>query len=397
MGNLRSKEPKTPLPRGIVLVRGRYRVRMGFEGKIYSIGVFDTLTDAKAAQHAAKADAARGVFVPPSERRAAAKAEQEHDEARAMTLRQWSETWLAQLEANPDRSQATVLSYRSVLRNHVWPALGDVPLVELTTKQVADHLGLLASQPSKRHPKARVNGVTPNVVIALRSCINAAVKAKVGGLESFTFPDAPKHRRVRPEDVHGDVATPDEVSAMTEAMPEHLRIAIPLAAWCALRLGEILGLERRDLEHLDDPGRAVLHVRRQFNVKANEVTPPKADSGRSIAIPRALLPALRAHLETYTHAGRTSPVLAGSLGQRVSQTTLDRHWRAAREHAGRTGFHFHNLRHTGLSKYAEQGATLAELLHRGGHTDVSVALRYQHATAQRDRALTERLSEEIVT
>ncbi len=60
-----------------------------------------------------------------------------------------------------------------------------------------------------------------------------------------------------------------------------------------------------------------------------------------------------------------------------------------REGAGgptRPGFHFHNLRHTGLSKDAEQEATLAELLHRGGHTDVTVALRYQHATAQRDRA-----------
>ena len=30
-----------------------------------------------------------------------------------------------------------------------------------------------------------------------------------------------------------------------------------------------------------------------------------------------------------------------------------------------------------------------------GHTDVTVALRYQHATAQRDRALTELLSREI--
>lgn len=184
---------------------------------------------------------------------------------------------------------------------------------------------------------------------------------------------------------------------MTEAMPERLRIALPLAAWCALRLGEVLGLERRDLEHLEDRERAVLHVRRQFNVKANAITPPKADSTRTIAIPAALLPALRHHLDKYTPAARTAPVLAGPRGQRVSQTTLDRHWRAAREEAGRHGFHFHNLRHTGLSKYAEQGATLAELLHRGGHTDVTVALRYQHATAERDRALTERLSREIAT
>ncbi|WP_194164910.1 hypothetical protein [Pseudactinotalea sp. HY160] len=36
---------------------------------------------------------------------------------------------------------------------------------------------------------------------------------------------------------------------------------------------------------------------------------------------------------------------------------------------------------------------LAELLRRGGYTDVSVARRYQHATAERDRALTKRLAE----
>ena len=67
----------------------------------------------------------------------------------------------------------------------------------------------------------------------------------------------------------------------------------------------------------------------------------------------------------------------------------------ARDKAGRPGFHFHSLRHTGLSAYAVQGATLAELLYRGGHTDVTVALRYQHASAARDRALTKRLSQQI--
>lgn len=395
MGNLSVKEPAKRLPRGIVRFRNRYRVRMDYQGKTHSLGVFDTITDAKAALSIAKADAARGIFVPPSSRRADQKAQEEKVEAEAITLREWSETWLAQLEANPDRSQATVVSYRSVLRNHVWPELGDVRLRDLTTARVADHLGLLASRPSKRHPRAKVNGVAPNVVIALRSCLNAAVKAKAGGLESFTFPDAPKHRRVRPEDEHGDVATPEEVKAMGDAMPEHLRIAVPLAAWCALRLGEVLGLERRDLEYLEDPDRAVLHVRRQFNVKANDLTPPKADSARTIAVPAALLPALREHLDRYTPASRTGPVLAGAEGRRISQTTLDRHWRAARSAAGRPGFHFHNLRHTGLSAYAVQGATLAELLHRGGHTDVSVALRYQHATAARDRALTSLLSRDI--
>lgn len=383
------------LPRGITRYRGRYRVRMAHEGRTNALGMFETLTDAKAALDIARGDAARGRFVPPAERRAAREAEAVRAENEALTLQAWSETWLSGLEANPERSRATVVSYRSVLQNHVLPELGEIRLVELTTERVADHLATLASRPSERHPAARVNGVAPNVVIVLRSMLNAAVKAKAGGLRSFEFPAATKHRRVRPEDEQGDVATPEEVKAFTEAMPEHLQIAVPLAAWCALRIGEALGLQRRDLEHLDDPRRAVLHVRRQWNIKAHTLTPPKAGSVRSIAIPAALLPPLRQHLETFTPSQRTAPVLAGLRGARVSQSALDRAWRAARESAGRPTLHFHNLRHTGLSKYAEQGATLAELLHRGGHTDVTVALRYQHATAERDRALTDRLSKEI--
>ncbi|WP_158288594.1 tyrosine-type recombinase/integrase [Ornithinimicrobium flavum] len=368
---------------------------MNHEGRTVPLGMFDTLMDARAALSIARADAARGIFVPPAQHRAARKAEAEQAVAEGMTLREWSEKWLAALEANPDRSKGTIVAYRSVLKNHVLPQLGDVRLIDLTTDLVAEHLAALARLPSKRHAGARRNGIAPNSAIVLRSCINAAVKARAGGLQTFSFPEVPKHRRVRPEDAQGDVATPDEVRALTEAMPEHLRIAVPLAAWCALRMGEVLGLQRRDLEHLEDPDRATLHVRRQWNSQAGALTPPKADSARSIAIPAALLPDLAHHLDTFTGPQAADPVVCGPRGTRVSQSTLDRHWREARDKAGRPGFHFHSLRHTGLSAYAVQGATLAELLYRGGHTDVTVALRYQHASAARDRALTKRLSQQI--
>jgi len=38
-----------PLPRGITLYRGRYRVRLSVDGETYALGMFDTLGDAKAA------------------------------------------------------------------------------------------------------------------------------------------------------------------------------------------------------------------------------------------------------------------------------------------------------------------------------------------------------------
>ncbi len=39
-----------------------------------------------------------------------------------------------------------------------------------------------------------------------------------------------------------------EVDAFTAAMPEPWRIAVEVAAWCHLRVGEVLGLERRDVD-----------------------------------------------------------------------------------------------------------------------------------------------------
>lgn len=50
------------LPRGVSLYRGRYRVRIIHEGRTVAFGMFDTLTDARAALSIARADAARRFF-----------------------------------------------------------------------------------------------------------------------------------------------------------------------------------------------------------------------------------------------------------------------------------------------------------------------------------------------
>ena len=40
------------------------------------------------------------------------------------------------------------------------------------------------------------------------------------------------------------------VQALDAAMPEQLRLIVPLATWRQLRRGEILGLRRRDIDEL---------------------------------------------------------------------------------------------------------------------------------------------------
>src|SRR5690606_11776257 len=54
------------------------------------------------------------------------------------------------------------------------------------------------------------------------------------------------------------ILEPAQVQALAQAMPEHLRIGVLLAAWCALRSGEILELRRKDIR----PGGELISVAR---------------------------------------------------------------------------------------------------------------------------------------
>jgi integrase len=50
------------------------------------------------------------------------------------------------------------------------------------------------------------------------------------------------------------------------------------------------------------------------------------------------------------------------------------------------------LRHTGATLAAATGASTRELMARLGHASADAALRYQHATADRDQAIARALS-----
>jgi len=53
--------------------------------------------------------------------------------------------------------------------------------------------------------------------------------------------------------------------------------------------------------------------------------------------------------------------------------------------------HFHDLRHVANTMAAATGASLKELMYRMGHASPAAALRYQHATQERDGAIAEAL------
>jgi integrase len=166
-----------------------------------------------------------------------------------------------------------------------------------------------------------------------------------------------------------------------------------LAAWCALRFGELAELRRADI----DVRNGVLHVRRGV-VRTGDgllVKGPKSEAGkRDVNIPPHLMSLVHDHLRDHTAASRDALLFpaAGDPSLHMSPATLYRVYYPARRAAGRPDLRFHDLRHTGAVLAAATGATLAELMARLGHSTVSAALRYQHAAAERDKVIAEALS-----
>jgi len=176
-------------------------------------------------------------------------------------------------------------------------------------------------------------------------------------------------------------------------MPEHLRLIVSLATWCQLRRAELLGLRRRDV----NLAHASIHIEQSRTVTMHGkslVKGPKTQAGRrTIAVPEALIEKLRYHLDHYAGAGPDDFAFLGITGVPLTANVLQVAWQRARATVHREDLRLHDLRHTGLTLAAATGATTVELMHRAGHSSSVAAMRYQHATKERDRIIADALGD----
>ena len=107
----------------------------------------------------------------------------------------------------------------------------------------------------------------------------------------------------------------------------------------------------------------------------------------TVSLPPDIVPELRWHLECFAQAADDGLVFIGPLGGRLRRKNFRKFWVRARDSVGLPDLHFHDLRHTGNTMAAAQGASLRELMERMGHTSSRAALIYQHATRERDEEI----------
>ncbi|MTB88443.1 tyrosine-type recombinase/integrase [Aeromicrobium senzhongii] len=221
----------------------------------------------------------------------------------------------------------------------------------------------------------------------LRACLNTAASDGLILANPCQIPRAGLSHTAEREP-----ATPTQVNALAAAMPDHLSAAVHVAAWSGLRAGELFALAR---EHVDIDAGTVRVTRALVELDGQPITfgPPKTTSSlRTVALPPHVVPILAEHLDTHTAPGPDALVFTDIDGSPLSTDRRTDLFRRARQTIGRPDLRWHDLRHTGATLAAQAGATTRELQHRFGHSTYVASMRYQHASAERDREIADRLS-----
>lgn len=367
---------------------------------------FLTKTDARTWLAGVHAQIARHEWESPTSLATRRRAQAAAEKARSIDFAEYSDRWVTMIRTEPkkngkQRAVGTVRSYKSKVDGYLVPEFGDLPLREIDAERIRQLMLRLDTIPSPLNPKSKFNGVSRPVLTVLMMILRRAVRD--GIIPAIPVVAMPRQEVVIKDvdsSTEEDVATPAQVEELYDATPHQWALMVLLAAWCQLRRAECLGLQRRDIEWLHDGG-AILHVRRQLSANTGDYSSElKSEAGkRSLAIPRVMLQRLKDHLRDQVASEAKAPLIPTNLRGSVplSNTRWGYIWMDSRDAVAglRPRFRFHDLRHTGLTIFAQEGATLAELMRRGGHSDIRVVLRYQHATLARDRELADRMSDRI--
>ena len=337
------------------LQSGRFQASYWWEGSRHIADrTFRTKADGYAFLDSISARITRGEWIDPN--------------AGRCLFADYAKEWLSQ---RTDLRPLSRDQYASLISNHLGPAFGGLELARVNPGHVRSWYALTS---------ARRPGAAASAYRLLRAIFNTAVTDELVVRNPCHIRGAGADRSKERQ-----IPTVAQVEALMQAMPTKLRAAVVLAAWGTLRRGEVLGLRRDDV----DLAAGTVRVERSLGERRNGaviVGPPKSTAGvRTVHMPPSALAVLAEHLSSFVGPAADAPLFVGRTGLVLRPQGLEEAWRSAREEVGLPAMRFHDLRHFAGTMAAAAGASTKEVMARGGWSSPQMALRYEHATEERDR------------
>ncbi len=346
----------------------RYDVRYRDPNGVQRSRTFRTLREAERFARKIEVDKESGSYLDPN--------------AGRVTFAEYAQQWL---EHRPRLRPRTRELYEGQLNNHILPTFGHQSIGKISSAAVRTWWAALN--------RTRLSPVTcAKIYRLLRSIMTTAETDEVIARNPCRIDGAGvEHSDERP------VATIEQVWALADAVPPHLRCMVLLFGFVGLRLGEALALERQHVNLLHR-NLQILQQEQELRDGTIIVGPPKTrKSVRTIELSDFLIDELEEHLDKYVRRGAKSRLFTGEQGGSLRRIQWQRIWNRAKTLVPGLppGFHSHDLRHTANTIAAGTGASTKELMDRMGHASSDAALRYQHATRDRDRAIADLIGEVV--
>ena len=307
-----------------------------------------------------------------------------------VTLGEYAQAWLSRRH---DLKATTADLYSGLLDRHVLADLiSRVRLRDLDSERIAKW--------NARVRKVRVETIVVGTTVhdvkhggptvaaqayrLLRTILGDAVRDQLIETNPCTLRGAGSTKVQRPE----LLATPSDIDALADALPQRHRALLLVLAWGGLRIGEALALTRADVDLAAGTVRVHLRVKR-LSTGVVDVDVPKSSAGqRTVVLPQSVVDDLGEHLNRFTGDLPGHLIFPNSSGGYMNSRTFSQTFDRAK---ARTGvdqrLRVHDLRATALTLAAHSGATVRELQDRAGHATADVAMLYQRVAQDRQRQI----------
>ncbi len=306
------------------------------------------------------------------------------------TVGQYLTWWLT--TAQPTLRPRTYARYQQLVRLHLGPGLGAIPLARLGPPQVQAFL-----------QAKRAEGLSPRTV----QFLHAVLRRALGQAERWGLVARNVARLVSPPRVERPEVQPLTVAEarrlLEAARGDRLEALYTVALALGLRQGEALGLRWQDI----DLHQGTLTVRYQLQRHAGAfslVEPKTARSRRTLTLPAVALEALRQHRARQAEARlRAGPlwqppawapdlVFTTGVGTPLDARNVVRHYHRLLQRAGLPRLRFHDLRHTAASLLLAQGVSLRVVMETLGHSQISLTANlYTHVVPALQREAAARM------
>ena len=279
-----------------------------------------------------------------------------------MRFRDFGELWLDSYVKTATKP-STLRSYSDIVRGHLIPEFGDMYLTAITA-------GLL-----QKYVAERLDAVKPKTVVNEIVVIKEMFKhARRWGYVKSDPAQYLERPRVPREEM--SILELDEIKAFLEQASPAFRVLFMTAVLTGLRRGELLGLQRRDIDWRTNH----IHVAR--SIWRGQLTTPKSKaSNRKVYMVPALAHELKKHLLA-THRGEQDLVFCNPDGNPLDPDNMvKREFLPALRRAGLRQIRFHDLRHTNVALRIRQGQNLTYIKEQLGHESITTTIdRYGHIT-----------------